>query len=600
MGLYRPGANTTVLTIQGSARQIWTPTSTTILTDLSIVGSFLNDDGTAALPAYSFTSQPDMGMFRAGADILAWSTAGVERMRLGVGGNLGLGGNATATEKLYVTQSGNVPRIGLEKGGVLTWFVGGDNAGGNNFVWSFNASAALMTFTTDGRLNVGSVGFAGVPFLVRVGANQNFGVASIGGGTSLTAFTDAGSAAPIRIAGQVVVFSGNGGATDQGFLTAAGNWGIGANSSDAPYKLTVGNNVDSGNEIHLRNSAASLSLMTIDNAAGGVAAMIVNDSGSSFIGIASGAAGFAANTKPLTFATGNTERMRIDLSGNVGLGMTPVARLDILGDANGPVSGRIKNTNGGPLAFASWDAQNDANELFQFIMTSDGYTGVTVAGVRCGMLYQPAAGGIALVAATGTIRFAANGVNQLMQLSAAGGLVVEYGNGGTYNTLAVRNTSTVAGSGAQLYIGVASGAAAADPIAYWIIPGQVDYTAGIYHVDNSWNLKLGSTLAGNNGLKLTITGLLYAVQAGTPYTIAMDPGATAASPLPPIGAFVFAQAVGVTGAALSPGGTIGLGAGASLSWQAYTGGAGQTINGGVWRNIGAQSAGGAGMWMRVG
>ena len=49
-------------------------------------------DGTAALPAYSWTTNTNMGLFRPGLNTLGFSTTGVERMQISNIGNVGIGG----------------------------------------------------------------------------------------------------------------------------------------------------------------------------------------------------------------------------------------------------------------------------------------------------------------------------------------------------------------------------------------------------------------------------------------------------------------------------------------------------------------------------
>jgi len=117
---------------------------------------------------------------------------------------------------------------------------------------------------------------------------------------------------------------------------------------------------------------------------------------------------------------------------------------------------------------------------------------------------------------------------------------------------------------------------------------------GLVAISNLW---LGAGNAPKLKLQANTAEPVYERQNGIDYAVALDAGALANTP--PIGAIIFAQAVGVTGAALSPGGYIPLGGGVSLSWQAYSGGSGSSIVNGYWRNIGAQTAGGAGLWCRV-
>lgn len=48
----------------------------------SLAGGLQLNTGAAAAPSYSFTLNPNLGMYRAAADTLAWATAGVERVRI--------------------------------------------------------------------------------------------------------------------------------------------------------------------------------------------------------------------------------------------------------------------------------------------------------------------------------------------------------------------------------------------------------------------------------------------------------------------------------------------------------------------------------------
>jgi len=66
-------------------------------------GKFFADDGTAALPGITFSSDPSVGLFRPGAEILGFSTNGVERARIDSTGKFGIG--ATPTRRLQVTES---------------------------------------------------------------------------------------------------------------------------------------------------------------------------------------------------------------------------------------------------------------------------------------------------------------------------------------------------------------------------------------------------------------------------------------------------------------------------------------------------------------
>ena len=60
-------------------------------------------DGTAANPSYTFANNTGTGLFRAGANILGFTTAGLERMRIDASGNVGIGTTTPTTGKLVVS-----------------------------------------------------------------------------------------------------------------------------------------------------------------------------------------------------------------------------------------------------------------------------------------------------------------------------------------------------------------------------------------------------------------------------------------------------------------------------------------------------------------
>jgi hypothetical protein len=162
------------------------------------------------------------------------------------------------------------------------------------------------------------------------------------------------------------------------------------------------------------------------------------------------------------------------------------------------------------------------------------------------------------------------------------------------STIYLDDTGTAAGSGGCVMFGAFAASAVGKHFAS--IKGFITDASANTAGELRFNLKNTSADTGSTQvLRLTADRGIY---DSRDFPLGRDPGTTAANI--PVGAMVFAQAVSVTGAGLSPGGTVALGAGVSLSWQAYTGGGAQSITTGTYRNIGAQSAGGAGMWMRVG
>ncbi|MEK7357601.1 MAG: hypothetical protein AAB250_14205, partial [Bdellovibrionota bacterium] len=75
---------------------------------LSMTGQFLATVGSSLTPGVSFGGDNDTGMFQAGANTLAFSTAAQERMRIDSAGNVGIGTTAPISELNVYRASGSV------------------------------------------------------------------------------------------------------------------------------------------------------------------------------------------------------------------------------------------------------------------------------------------------------------------------------------------------------------------------------------------------------------------------------------------------------------------------------------------------------------
>ena len=72
-----------------------------------ISGKVLTADGGAGLPSHSFSGDSNTGMFSNAADIIGFSTAGTERMRINSAGQITMGSASHSDDLLYLTRSGS-------------------------------------------------------------------------------------------------------------------------------------------------------------------------------------------------------------------------------------------------------------------------------------------------------------------------------------------------------------------------------------------------------------------------------------------------------------------------------------------------------------
>ena len=163
----------------------------------SLSGRFLADDGTAALPSYSFQSDEDTGIYREAANTLGFATNGVSHMTIGPAGTVAIGGALTVGSNLTVTGNitGNINASQINSGNINSDRVNG----------------SYPNITGVGALNSGSIGpgFGGI----NIGASN----LSAGNGTFAGNVTAAGSV----VAAQNFVST-----TTNAILTASGTGGI--------------------------------------------------------------------------------------------------------------------------------------------------------------------------------------------------------------------------------------------------------------------------------------------------------------------------------------------------------------------------------------
>ncbi|MRT17158.1 hypothetical protein F3C99_09330 [Vitellibacter sp. q18] len=154
-------------------------------------------DGTAALPVYSWDSDQNIGMYRIGADILGFSTAGIESMRILADRRVAINTTAAvANTRLTVTESGgNRSIFGSSASGEG---VRGEATAGDGVVGIGTTGRGVYGQATSGNGVQGRATQAnteGGYFLNS--QNNGFGLAALGGGTTHYSFNNTGTGAAV-------------------------------------------------------------------------------------------------------------------------------------------------------------------------------------------------------------------------------------------------------------------------------------------------------------------------------------------------------------------------------------------------------------------
>jgi len=215
-----------------------------------------------------------------------------------------------ADGKLFYKDSGGVVQVLASKAG-------------NVNVSSFSAGTTGFTPST---ATTGAVTLAGT-------------LATTNGGTGLTSFT---------ANGVVYASSTSALATGSAFVFDGTNVGIGTASPSS--LLNVVSNTNAQSWVGLRNnnagSSASTGVLFGNDGNAAYGAVYLNSSTNSGFGAANGMVAGTYGAYPLAFITSSAERMRIDSSGNVGIGIAPTG--DTLLEVYGANSATVyKNVNTG-------------------------------------------------------------------------------------------------------------------------------------------------------------------------------------------------------------------------------------------------------------
>jgi hypothetical protein len=285
---------------------------------------------TATAPSFSFTGDTDVGMFRPTTDVIGFTTAGVERLRIAASGNVGIG---TSSPTQPLTVAGNIYVNGADGEGLIF----------NGSMGIFRASSTSLAFNTGGteRMRIDSSGNVGI------GTSSPTGLLTIGTSAPRLDFLETGGSAGfdntvlIRDADVFAIQTRNGG------TFVSNDYRITSNASGAlTHEWRIGNTermrINSSGFVGIGTDTPNMPLDVTSTGAGStiISRFYITDStigvlrvANSTTGDGSTAPSFGSNETSAIINTNNTERLRIDSSGNLGIGNTaPVVPLHVTGD----------------------------------------------------------------------------------------------------------------------------------------------------------------------------------------------------------------------------------------------------------------------------
>jgi hypothetical protein len=282
--------------------------------------------GTAALPGITFSGDTDTGMWRPGANLLAWSTNGGERLRVTDTGRVGIGTSS--------------PAVGLHVS-----LTEGDN--------TFGLFGGTSEFN---QVAIGHYNGAGVPDR----ANPMIYTTATAGFTGLAGNLVLQGRSSASLARSIVFVTGST-PTERLRITSTGNVGIGTSAPSG--KLSIYEDADAMAAPGLY--AIDLQRTLDENGTGiGIAfgvSTVVTNIGAKIIHFrenTAGRGGLAFFTKDSSTTGDNAvERMRITAAGNVGIGTSgPATLLHVEGTQSAASEGivRIRNNHTTTGGAPSW------------------------------------------------------------------------------------------------------------------------------------------------------------------------------------------------------------------------------------------------------
>ena len=341
---------TGVTTLTGTTSVVLSNSPVLVTPTLGVASatSIANGLGAVGTPSYTFTGDLNTGMWSPGADTLAFSEGGVEAMRIDSAGNVGIGTTSPAS-RIHVAGTASGPTLRLENQTASTGktydIISGD--GGPLRFQDITAGAERMRIASDGNVGIGTSS-PDANAKLDVAGTVRSGAGGFDPGTGAVFYLVGSGSFQTVIGG--AAFAVNTGAnnarTERMRIASDGTATLNVGGVSSTHSFLYN---ESGGEIQLVDSTGAGPIL-LDNS-GGLARFYKVGTGAMSIG--------TTGENYLQYVTNSAERMRIDSSGNVGIGTSAPSYL-LQGVQNGNAEFRVSSTNAGTNS-AGLTVENQGN-----------------------------------------------------------------------------------------------------------------------------------------------------------------------------------------------------------------------------------------------